>query len=558
MIDFFKKHYLVFVLAFLLSLFTFGPQLWAINSIGDNFSGIYPVKSGDELYYAARAHEVVDGHIYISNPYLYEYKSGEPVQFWVSDYILTKPLSLFGLDVYQIYFLHDFVLTFILALLVYFVFFKLTGNKVLSLASVFFINLALFFNLFSRAPSPQFNFIFFLLLTWLLIALNRHQKKKYFIWASIIFGFLFHIYTYYWTFYVVWLVIFLLLNKIHNKKFNLSPYVYMTLGAFVIAIPYFVSLFKNMQLSYYDESIYRLGMIDTHFPSGLKIVVLAGIVLLFFFWAYKKKWLTINSSNIFLFSGVLAAIVSVNQHIITGKNLEFSSHYLLPSIFVICLAFAYILNKSPFVRKKYFYVLIFALIVFVGYQPVVQEIKSSATFKPEQVEWQKYGQAFRWLDQNTPKDSVVFANENVTVLLPTYTHNNVFYNRHANIHFMPDEEVYDRFLIHNYWNKIDEDFLYDEQTSIWGVHYIDTFGHLNSRNSILSKLGFDIDTPPIIPEDKIEEMLKLSKELKSKSFEENISKYKVDYLLLDKSVDQNWDFSGELLYQDNDIYIYKL
>lgn len=558
MIDFFKKHYLIFVLAFLLSLFTFGSQMWAINSIGDNFSGIYPVKSGDELYYAARAHEVIDGHIYISNPYLYEYKSGEPVQFWVSDYILTKPLSLFGLDVYQIYFLHDFVLTFILALLVYFVFFKLTGNKVLSLASVLFINLALFFNLFSRAPSPQFNFIFFLLLAWLLIALNRHQKKKYFIWASIIFGFLFHIYTYYWTFYVVWLVIFLLLNKIRNKKFNLSPYVYMTLGAFVIAIPYFVSLFKNMHLSYYDESIYRIGMIDTHFPSGIKIVVLAGIVLLFFFWAYKKKWLTINSTSIFLFSGVLAAVVSVNQHIITGKNLEFSSHYLLPSVFVICLAFAYILNKSPFARKKYFYVLIFALIVLVGYQPVIQEIKSSATFKPEQVEWQKYGQAFRWLDRNTPKDSVVFANENVTMLLPTYTHNNVFYNRHANIHFMPDEEVYDRFLIHNYWNKIDEDFLYDQQTSIWGVHYIDAFGHLNSRNRILTKFGLVVEMPSMISGDKIEEMLNLSKEIKSKSFEENISKYKVDYLLLDKSVDQNWDFSGELLYQDNDIYIYKL
>ncbi len=557
MISFFKKHYLIFVFAFLLSVFTFAPQLWAINSIGDNFSGIYPVKSGDELYYAARAHEVLDGHEYISNPYLYEYKDGEPVQFWLSDYILTKPLSLFALDVYQIYFLHDFILPFILALLVYFVFFRLTGNKLLSLASVLFINAALFLNLFSRAPSPQFNFIFFLLLTWLFISLNRHKKKKYFIWASIIFGFLFHIYTYYWTFYLVWVFIFLLLSKLYNKKFDLSPYIYMTLGALIISIPYFVSLFKNMQLSYYDESIYRLGMIDTHFPSGLKIVLLAFFVLLFFLWAYRKKLFTINPTSIFLFSGVLAAVVSVNQHIITGKNLEFSSHYLLPSIFVICLAFFYLLNKTSFARKKLFYPLMFALIVLFGYQSVIAEIKSSATFKQNQIAWQKYGEVFRWLDKNTSKDSVVFANEEVTMLLPTYTHNNVFYNRHANIHFIPDEEVYDRFLIHNYWQDIDEDFLYQEQTSIWGVHYIDTFGHWKSKNSILSKLGMSSEAPPMIPAEKVEDILKLSDEVKAKSFEDNISKYQVDYLLWDKSADSTWSFSGDLVYRNGDIYIYK-
>ncbi|RJQ34073.1 hypothetical protein C4566_02570 [Candidatus Parcubacteria bacterium] len=563
MISLLKKHYLAFVLAFLIAIFTFVPQIVAIKSIGNDFVGIYPVKSGDELYYAARAQDILDGHNLLSNPYLFEYKDGQPMQFWLPDYLLTKPLSWLSLDVYQGYLLYDLVLSFILALLVYFVVYKFSKNKILSLISVLFLNVALFLNLFSRTPSPQFNFVFFLLLTWIFIAINQKQKKKYFIWGSLLFGFLFNIYTYFWTFYFIWLSVFLFFKKCQDRKFKLKPYLYLFLGALVLAIPYFVFWFKSVQLPYYDESIYRLGMIDSHFPSGFKIFILALLVLSLFVWVYKRKFVVFSTNSVFLLSGVLAGVIAVNQHLITGKNLEFSSHYWLPSIFTIWLLFIYIVNKylrfsNSNKKRGLVYSLIFLFVFFIGYQPVVAEIKSSATFRPEQIKWQRYAPVFSWLNENTVKDSVVFANEDITLLLPSYTHNNVFYNRHANIHFMPDDDVYRRFLIHNYWHKIDQDFIYENQTSIWGVHYIDEFGHRASKNSLLSKIGISSEDQPLLPPEKIQEVIDLSKEVQAKSFSDNISDYKVDYLIWDAEQDIDWDFTGELLYQNNNIFVYKI
>jgi len=562
-IDLFKKHYWAFVLALLIALATFVPQIIAIKSIDNQFAGVYPVKSGDELYYAARAHDVLDGHDKLTNPYLYEYKGSQPMQFWLPDYLLAKPLSWLHLDVYQGYFLYDLIFTFVLALLVYFVVYKMTKNRCLSLVSVLFLNVALFLNLFSRTPSPQFNFIFFLLLTWVLIALNHRPRKKYFFWGALLLGFLFHSYPYFWTFYTVWLTVFLVLNKWRDRRFKLKPYIYLFIGALLIALPYFISLFKAMALPYYDESMYRLGMINTHFPSGFIIVALSVLILLFFARAYQKSFVLFSQNNVFLISGVLAAVISVNQHIITGKNLEFSSHYWLPSIFVIWLLFVYVINKylrfAKSNKRKYLLcALLFLLVFFIGYKPVLAEIKSSATFKPEQLDWQRYGPIFSWLDQNTAKDSVVFADEDISSLLPSYTHNNVFYSRQSNIHLMPDAEVYERFLIANYWQEIDKSFVSDNETSIWGVHYIDKSAHLKNKFKVLSKLGLRAELPILPPEEKIEEIINLSKEVKAKSFADNIEKYKVDYLIWDSEHNVSWDFDGELIYQANNIFVYKL
>ena len=76
-----------------------------------------------------------------------------------------------------------------------------------------------------------------------------------------------------------------------------------------------------------------------------------------------------------------------------------------------------------------------------------------ARVEVEEYSWQRYATTFDWLNTNTPKDSVVYADDDITRLLAGYTHNNIFYGAAVLLHFMPSDEVIDRFVINNYFRK---------------------------------------------------------------------------------------------------------
>ena len=164
MINFLKKHFGIILLAIVVSIFTFGPQLFAINKIGNDFRGVYPINTADDIYYLARAQDISDGHNFLANPYLYEHKDSSPMQFWLPDYIMAKPLAIFGVEPAIGYIFYDLLLSIILVILIYSILFSLTKNRLLSLSATTFLHLGLFLVVFSRAPSPQLNFIFYLLL----------------------------------------------------------------------------------------------------------------------------------------------------------------------------------------------------------------------------------------------------------------------------------------------------------------------------------------------------------------------------------------------------------
>ncbi|MCX6701650.1 MAG: hypothetical protein NTX96_00430 [Candidatus Zambryskibacteria bacterium] len=63
------------------------------------FKGISMGVMKDVGFYMARARDVIDGHPYLTNPYLYEHKEGAPMQFWIPDYILARPIQWLGLSI---------------------------------------------------------------------------------------------------------------------------------------------------------------------------------------------------------------------------------------------------------------------------------------------------------------------------------------------------------------------------------------------------------------------------------------------------------------------------
>ena len=90
-----KFHVLALILAVIVGTATLLPQLIAIRSAGNDFNGVYPDNSSDELYYSARVKDIVDGHTFISNPYILEHKDGISAPFWVPDYFIALTSKVF-------------------------------------------------------------------------------------------------------------------------------------------------------------------------------------------------------------------------------------------------------------------------------------------------------------------------------------------------------------------------------------------------------------------------------------------------------------------------------
>jgi hypothetical protein len=558
---------LVIILALVAGSLTCFPQIFAAKRV-ENFQGIYKNINNDETYYMARAKDIIDGHPFLSNPYLYEYKNGYPVEVWLPEYILTKPLAMFNIDLHKGYLFYDFLLPFILVILTYSILFLLTGSVFSSFLGAVFLHLNLFWFHFNRNPSPQFNFIFWLLLY--LVWLKFLKKPNLFCTISlgVFFGLLFHVYTYYWTFYLVFFAIFLFLNFVLRKPCPYKKY-FLAFGiAFVISIPYFYFLIKGMSLPYYIETVRRIGMIDTHFPSGRKIVMWGCVILLLFYASYKRKVLNIGSRSILLLSGVLAAMISVNQHVITGKNLQFSSHYWMLSAFCFVFAFIYLLTLwLPKIKFRYLKTgVIIVLIIFVFYRPAFA-IKAvvggeAVVYSQTEIEQQRYALLFSWLTENTSLDDVVFADDKISGLIPVYTANNVFSFGMASLFFMSDKESQTRFILNNYWDEFNEEYAINNKFGIWGAYYQTKYDHEQSKNKI-RKLFFLPEKQYIkIPQEKIDEFLELVRNVKSKDFEEQLKKYRVDYLIWDKKNDLNWPVDKvkflEPIYEVNDMAVYKI
>ena len=208
MFNIIKKHYIAIILSLIVGGLTALPQILAIQKV-DNFQGLYKSINNDEPYYMARAKDVIDGHSMLANPFIYEYKDSYPMQFWLPDYILAKPLAILNIDLHLGYLFYDFLLPFVLTILTYSIAFRLTGSRTFGFLGAVFLHLTNHIYIFNRAPSPQLNFIFWLLLFLCWLKFLEKPNFKNIAMTGLSFGMLFHIYTYYWTFYATFFAIFI-------------------------------------------------------------------------------------------------------------------------------------------------------------------------------------------------------------------------------------------------------------------------------------------------------------------------------------------------------------
>lgn len=502
--------------------------------LGSQFQGIEPEFANDESLYMSGIRDVLDGHPSVGNAYLAEHKDKPPQQLFVSQIVLAQLTRLSGLEVAQARILIGAFLGLITFLAAYAVSYRILGSRMAGLVVAVFMLFGWYGNLMNRPISPQFIFIFWWLAIGALWELNRPDaSRKQMVYAGGILGVLFYIYPYYWT----WMVLFMAL-MVAGLWFVDRQKTFRWIGALMIGcIIGSGSLIMSLQasrLSEYSETMTRLGMITTRFPSGFEVVLVSGLGLLASAWLLYRRRIAQDRTMLFWIVALATSIVAVNQHLITGKNFEFSSHYDTQAVSIAVLLAFFLLRLYPWRRLIYAWVLVIALVNVWNSFYGLFSVSETTAYR------QEYAPVFAWLNHNAPADSVVYANSDLSYWIPVYTPHNVFSSRNAGFFLVSDAELERRFLAQHYFDPVDYGLVLEQERALVGVRYIDQRGHIQQRNKLRRFLGLQEMSEPAMPASDVDRIVREAATMKARSFEQALRPFESHYFVWDAVANPDW------------------
>lgn len=543
---FFTFNLAAIILAVLFGFIILLPTILVIKEVGfKNFKGLYPVFNDDEVHYLAIAKEVSEGHG-LGNAFIGEYKNRPPLQPSLINYFIKLEADILNKSIPFVFALNDFLLPVIAYLILYSLFLLITKSRARSniFSSIFFL---LFINTIGRPVSLQLNGIFLfvgIIVIWQIFK-NEAEKSRVIILnviLGVVTGLLVYMYPYYWTALVVLyglMVLFYLLFE-RNKKYLLYS-VNFFISFVLMIIPYIVSNLKASASPYYSETISRLGLLSNHWPACYSnaFIIFLPLALVFLY----RKNIKSNNEIYFPLALLLGGLVLNWSNVITGKYLQFSSHYYQVTILFILLSLAVLSNYIDEAREqktciKIVYATIFIILVALLLNKHKSEVLAKINFtRPVATECSNTSQGlmdlYSWMNLNTESDSSLYAIGYADTDFAIYTHNNLFFNGYAGYYLMSDEEMEERWIVSNYFEKIDEEMIKNQSRVIWLNKFIDEYQNKSIRNKLLSKIGLvEKENYVLVPDEYVDRVMQKTREIKNNDLVSLLKKYKTDYVVI--------------------------
>jgi len=422
------------------------------------------MKGDAEPYYLARIHEVYHGDISVS-PFTYEDKyTVPPGSFSLAGPVLAVPGIILNISVVPLALIYKFLLPAIVALLVYMLFFRMTGRRAWSIAAMCAVMLGYnFMNApdiphllrldasypsfwgfteYSRPIYPQFSSIFlYAYLNLLFVALKEH-KWKWYACLGLVFGASFYVYFYSVTFLAALIAVFIVGLFLAKRRREAGMLAASMAGGVAIGSYFIYNMFIVARSPYYADFAANMGLVASHMP----IVSVAGCITLIVFLTYlflKKRLLNSERTQTdwFLLGLLVTAFVVINQQVITGHLMQEGHYHWYFNIPIFIIILTYVLAHALKNRRVLTMIAISAIVLvsfganfFVSYSSYIHWHDSVAAD-------QRYMPLMSWLNASSTPQSVVFANEDISSLVPVYTFDNVVNEYMAINYLLPKDRI---------------------------------------------------------------------------------------------------------------------
>lgn len=548
---FFSQHWLAFVLSILIGAVTVAPPLvWRASP---EYQGVDMLKTNTETLYLSMINEVIDGHWGLGNPYLFEGKDAPYLFPPVSAYIIGGFGKLLGLSAVNAAFVMRFVLPALIAFLIYWLALQLTGNKLIGLITAPFVllgytlavpgGIAGLFNPsvwsqesmfidYGRPITPQVSVLFFylyLVLFWRY--LHSDKNEKWFGLASVMaLGLSFYTYFYTWT-YLFAFNAFVGLLYFWRKDWNkVKKVLAVSVAAVFIGTPYLVRNFGITNDPLYPGLAERFGFVRHRVPIISKTMIGA---LLVFLAAYRALPQKIKDFFIVIF---LTGFFTVNQHLLTGRYFRFDNHhhwyYNRPMAMLLLVTVGFlVIEKLKFTKKFAYGVSAVAIALFIYNGVVVQKVSYAAAL-PAVRDEQRLAPVIAWLNTETPKDSVVLTENPLRILVPSLTHDNVYYTGGALYTLTPQERVIHSYLVLTYLNHGPD---------------ADIRAYFEANREEVSDwlFGYTYRVQPGVclgcfPNTVIDDLVTRYEKISDENFIDFLKQYRIDYIAWDKKSNPDW------------------
>ncbi len=576
-----KSHYQVVILAFVLGILAVLPHLYFIYSSGDDYRGINILKSSDEEAYMSMVNRAADGYFNTLAPYLYEYRDFNDLSVSRLEIVLGKVVALTGISVVNLFLALKFLGPFSIVILFYWLTYAISKNKTAALLAPLLIiaglgivgtKLGIIKDVilwrgsvteywdFIRLLNPAFSGIFFLLALLAVFYLFVNPNIKRAFAAGIIFGALFYIYLYFWTFIAV-LVGVMVIYALMAKKFKLLKYISLAgvLGL-LIGSPQLLSLFNSFtKITSGASQAAGIGTVLSRAPILEKLVLAALVLYVFFIIFLRRRGKVLSAEGgsasgekkeiIFPIFILITGIIVVNQQIVTGRIIQPFHYYFYTNLPSAYIALAVIFGYSIYlIRQKFLrYAIVVAVFALVFSWGIGIQAASYKYWAPKYRDLQKYAVIFDWLRGNAVKDSVIYGNEEISVLIPVYTPFFVYWNAYAgDSAYSPPERKELAYFINMRLLGADaksgEKYLRERRDDAGQKFYSQYYRDLCGSYGCFS-------------EETMNKIVKNYQDFLRQPFEREFKKYKLDYFVWDAAKNPDWRV-GELKFLEP-VYEYK-
>ncbi len=520
---------------------------------------VLPSLQPDTEYYLALIREVLDGNIWLGNPYIKEYAHLQSPSVYLPVWIAAVPGAL-GLSIQQLALFNLVFFHIVTGMLLYVFLLRVTGNKTWLSALMTSVGVAYVHNWLVRPVIMQTIFPIFLLFLIALEGFLRTEKTRWVIALGLIAVLSFYMYLY------LWMVVFaglglLTLWKLWNKQWKqVQLLVLMWLGIFLLIFPEALRLSANFSDALSLEVSQRLGVVRTHLvrPVTLfnaKYVMLALVGIVGIHRLRKMSW---HSGSQALGIALLAVLLATFSNVVTGVDINLITHLWRLGLLLTASACAWFLAQSggSLVAKSVSLFCAGLLLLTMGSH--IAWRANAFTYLREfslQQEQQSAGVPLKILEK-LPQ-GVVLAGERLSCSIPVYTHHTVVHCGSAYYHTVPTRELLERYLL-QHLTSTNADIIRDGVLSVAGLGATQRAIDANVRNSFCRTTGFCTDDGrTYMPFDMaggdgaVAEGKNIQRALQ-KNIPGALERFAVSYIVIDRSLPENppMPARAKILYED--------